>query len=143
MWKMKKGKYLANCLHVTFTLVVFTIFFITACLSVQASNITPPDKGFVMVLQGGFGAWAVIDTYYVGGCFENHPAQYMITVEGDHVILSGTRSGTVPGMGRTFVHTGIAFGFGEVSISCSVFHNGKLLEERTKPGVMIGFFVLA
>ena len=99
--------------------------------------------GFVMVLHGGIGAMAVIDTYYAGDCFEDVPVQYMITIEGEGVLLPGTRTGTVPGMGRTFIHTSIAFGFGSVTIKCVVTNQGKILEERTKQGIMIGFFVLA
>lgn len=124
---------------------IFMIFFVLSVTSSPAmvSTAQPVSRGFVMVLRGGIGAMAVIDTYYVGDCFEDCPVQYTLTIEGDGVFLPGTRMGTVPGMGRTFIHTGLAFGFGPVQLKCSVYNGGKLIEERTKPGLMIGLFVIA
>jgi hypothetical protein len=120
--------------------------FVVFLILMSSGGIAHPHqscKGFVMVLRGGIGAMAVIDTYYAGDCFDDVPVQYLITIEGDGVLFPGTRTGTVPGMGRTFVHTGIAVGFGSVIIKCRVTNQGKLLEERTKSGFMMGFFVLA
>jgi len=121
--------------------VILVIFLVSG--SIGSAYRQEPLKGFVMVLRGGIGAMAVIDTYYAGGCFEEVPVQYIITIEGDGVLFPGTRSGSVPGMSRTFIHTGFAFGFGSVTIKCVVTNQGKILEERTKQGIMIGFFVLA
>ena len=100
-------------------------------------------SGYVRRLRGGFGANALIDSYYAGGCFENVPVNYYLTIEGPGVINPGTNSGVAPGMSYTWARTTLAFGFGPVTLICIISRYGRILEERTKFGLMIGFFVLA
>ena len=117
------------------------LLFLT-CMIPQISGDEGP-KGAIMVLKGGFGASALIDTYYTGECYEYIPLEYYLTIEGAGVINPGTVSGVAPGRQRTWVRTFLAFGFGSVTIVCKTYQQGRIVEEKSKTGFMIGFFVLA
>ena len=71
------------------------------------------------------------------------PVDFYITIEGPGVINPGTNSGVAPGMSYTWVRTLLAFGFGPITLICVISRDGRILEERTKIGFMIGFLVLA
>jgi len=108
---------------------------------------TDTDAGCIMLVKGGIiGAWAIIDTYYTGECYEFIPVRCYLTMEGDGVIFPGTKDVIVPGRVRWGVRTNFAFGFGPATIRCEVYHVdslGMLIERVTRPAYMLGFIVFA
>ena len=82
-----------------------------------------------MILRGGIGAVALIDTFFAGDCFVHVPLNYYLTIEGDGVIFPGTATGIAPGRSRTWIRTFFAFGFGPVEMTCKVTNQGRPVEE--------------
>jgi len=125
-------------------ILVTIVSFIFAIIPPSVNSYQPPS-GVIMVLRGGIGAKALIQTYYEGECFEHRPLNYYLTIQGNGVINPGTATGIAPGYSRTWVRTHFAFGFGSVIIYCKTTDSqtGALNSERSKPGLMIGFIVLA